>query len=49
MMLFCFEHNAFNLGKTRSCNMKTGQCKSSIKLSITADVAEVHYLTEYED
>lgn len=46
MMLFCFEHNAFNLGgKTRSCNMKTGQCKSSIKLSITADVAGVHYLT----
>ena len=29
--------------------MKTGKCKSSIKLPITADVAEVHYLTEYED
>lgn len=49
MMLFCFEHNAFSLGKTRSYNMKTGKCKSSIKLPITANIAEVHYLTEYED
>lgn len=29
--------------------MKTGKCKSSIKLSITADIAAVRYLTEYED
>ena len=49
MMLFCFEYNAFSLGKTRSYNMKTGKCKSSIKLPITANIAEVHYLTEYED
>lgn len=29
--------------------MKSAKCKSSIKLSITADIEEVHYLTEYED
>lgn len=29
--------------------MKTGKCKSNVKLSITAGIAEVRYLTEYED
>lgn len=49
MMLFCFEHNAFNLVKKEGIKWKLASAKSSIKLSITADIAEVHYLTEYED
>lgn len=49
-MLFCFEHNAkINLEKTRRYNMKTGKSKGSIKVSITADIAEVPYSTECED
>lgn len=33
----------------RRYNIKSSKCKSSVKLSITADIEEVHYLTEYED
>lgn len=50
MMLFCLiTMQRLIQEKARRCNMKTGKCKSSFKLSITADIAEVCYLTEYED
>lgn len=48
MMLFCFEHSALSLGKKLK-GITQKLASASIKLSITADIARVCYLTEYED